>query len=167
MRQSTHAIHHRAARMLCARNVTEPAHVYAYRNTLVIHIRDAVLNVCRTLNVIARRPASIINARILAPVFVASMQVSIRLNSRNGVKLKVEKNKNEYEYFLLPVCRSQNHAPKCYCDVDFVGDPNVACHPKPGMLSIWISHNQYKILCSSLHLVFCVSLPEYHTLPDH
>lgn len=46
------------------------------------------------------------------------------------------------------VCRAQNHAPTCYCDVGYIGDPAVACHPEPGM---WLNHIHFFRLFQLLH----------------
>lgn len=74
--QSIHAIHRHAVQTLFVKNGTVPAHVCAYRNTLAIRMLDVVQSVCKTRNAIDQRPVLITNARIHAPVYAVSTQVS-------------------------------------------------------------------------------------------
>lgn len=114
-------------------NVTALAHVPVYQNTLAIPTLVVDQNVYKTLNVIKQERVSTINVLTHALVSVLRMRVSCARPISSHLSLANRSVKICANLILLfihfsnLVCTVRNHAPNCFCDNGFTGNPTISC----------------------------------------
>lgn len=160
--------------MLFAKNAITSARVSVCRNISVIRTLAAVPNAYKTPNVIVQKPASITDAKIPAPAYVASMQVSFQARISHALNKREMQQNYHFNHFLYPfphekqkVCVVQNHAPNCFCDTGYTGDPSTACKLfEPGEFACAINEARMRSKCSR-HFSLSVKKSQFSFRREH